>query len=330
MNARMIGLGLLSLGLAIGTHAQPEMARSESAVPEVTLFEDADAGTLRFEIDGTEAFNYQFGAQYALPHIWPLRSPTGQSMLVQHPNPYPHHRSLWIADKVQVDDGPIVDFYHHWKNYRNAEHPEQGHKSFIRQAGLQLREASDGEARAVATLEWVIEEEAIALRETRSFHVTALGEGEYLIDLAWTLTAADGDVRFHSDWVHYAWPFVRMDPVFNGENGGTIEDDQGRHGQEATNEKYAEWIDYSNEVDGEFAGIAVMLLPSDEQRKWLTREYGTFGPRRVDSLSGTGFVLKQGESLVGRAGILVHRGNATTGRVAQRYEQFVKDASDGD
>jgi hypothetical protein len=298
--------------------------------PGVTLIDNAEAGTLRFKIDGIEVFTYQYGKQYALPHVWPLQSPTGQSMLVQHPDPFPHHRSLWLADKLQVDDGPVIDFYHCWKNYRDEERPEEGFKSYIRHMGFERLDADGAEARVVATLEWVIEDETVALRETRSFHVKALGDGEYVLDLAWTLTAADGDVKFHSDWVHYGWPYVRMDPVFSGEQGGTIEDDHGRRGQVATNEQYAEWIDYSNEVDGEVSGVAVMLMPSDQPRKWLTREYGTFGPRRVDSLSGTGFVLKQGESISGRAGILVHRGDVQAGRVVERYQAFIRGATDGD
>ena len=312
------------------TGTSDKAAAHDAVPPVVTLFEDPDAGILRVEIDRAEAFSYRCDDQYALPHVWPLRSPGGQSMLVQHPDPYPHHRSLWIADRVQVGDGPDVDFYHCWKNYRDPEHPEQGFKSFIRHTGFEKAETAGTEAEFIATLEWVIEDDTIALRERRAFRVAALGDGEYLLDLAWTLTAADGDVKFHSDWVHYAWPYVRMDPAWSGEQGGMIEDDQGRRGQEATDGQYAEWIDYSGEVEGERAGVAVMLLPSAEPRKWLTREYGTFGPRRIDSLSGTGFTLKQGELLEGRAAILVHRGDAAGGRVAERYHWWVEGASRGD
>jgi len=56
---------------------------------------------------------------------------------------------------------------------------------------------------------------------------------------------------------------------------------------------------------------------------WQVRDYGTFGPRRPDAQSGVPFVLKKGESLQQRVGILVHSGDATTGRVAERYQQFI-------
>jgi hypothetical protein len=300
------------------------------AQPAVTLFADPDAGILRVEIDRAEAFSYRHDGQYALPHVWPLRSPGGGSMLVQHPDPFPHHRSLWIADRVQIDGGPDVDFYHCWKNLRDAERPEQGFRSFIRHTGFESMKASGREAEFVASLEWVIDESTVALRERRSFHVTALGDGEYLLDLEWALTAASGDVTFTSDWVHYAWPYVRMDPAWSGDRGGVIEDDRGRRGQAATNEQHASWVDYSSTVDGERAGIAVMVPPGDAPPKWVTREYGTFGPRRVDALSGTRFTLEQGRTLEGRAAVLVHRGDAAGGRVAERYAQWLEGIDDGD
>lgn len=300
----------------------PHTAAAPDDQPTVTLFEDPDAHILRVEIDRAEAFSYRYDDQYAIPHVWPLRSPEGQPMLVQHPDPYPHHRSLWIADRVKIADGREVDFYHCWKNYRDPDHPEQGYKSSIRHTGFESRDASANRASFVATLDWVIDGDTTALRERRAFRTTALGDGEYLLDLAWTLTAADSPVTFTSDWVHYAWPYLRLAPEWSGDHGAVITDDQGRHTQAGTNEQYADWIDCSNTVNAKTAGVAVFLPPSPEPRKWLTREYGTFGPRRPDALSGTGFTLAPGESLAGRAAILVHKGDTAAGRVAQRYADW--------
>lgn len=62
--------------------------------------------------------------------------------------------------------------------------------------------------------------------------------------------------------------------------------------------------------------------PQQPEPKWFTRDYGTFGPRRPDAKSGTKFVLKRGESLSQRVGVLVHRGDVQEGRVAQRYQDY--------
>jgi len=139
------------------------------------------------------------------------------------------------------------------------------------------------------------------------------------------LAAAHGDVAFISDAVHYAWPYLRINETFNGLHGGTISNDRGQRGQKATNMQPARWIDYSNTVDDVAEGLAVFQWPDPggQPRRWLTREYGTFGPRRPDPQSGKPFTLKQGDTLSQRVGILVHRGDVEAGRVAERYEQYV-------
>ena len=88
--------------------------------------------------------------------------------------------------------------------------------------------------------------------------------------------------------------------------------------------KEARWVDYSNTVGGITEGLAVFQWPDGKPHRWLTREYGLVGPRRPDERSGKPFVLKKGESLSQRGGILVHKGDVRTGRVAQRYQQYVK------
>ncbi|MCK7482999.1 MAG: PmoA family protein [Candidatus Moduliflexus flocculans] len=70
--------------------------------------------------------------------------------------------------------------------------------------------------------------------------------------------------------------------------------DTGATGQEATNMKPALWIDYSNTVDGVTEGVAVFQYPDGREHRWLTREYGCFGPRRPDDRSGKPFTLKDG------------------------------------
>ena len=278
---------------------------------------------MRFVLNDQEAFAYQYAEVWAIPHIWPLRSPSGRSLLVQRTEPYPHHRSLWIVDRVQLEDGPVTDFYHEWSNLRDRERPELGHHSFIRHERFGELHASSGGAAAHVELTWIVQDDVPVLDQGLRMELEDLGDGEYLLHLVWELRATYGAVRFLSDWVHYAWPYLRMDPAFSGERGGTVTDDRGRTGQEATNEQYARWIDYSNTVDGVTEGLAVFLPDDGQQRKWLTREYGTFGPRRPDAQSGTQFTLGRGERLAGRVAILVHRGDVTSGRVAARYRDYV-------
>ena len=223
-------------------------------------------------LDGRELTAYQHGPSYAIPHLFPLTSPSGKPLITQHPDPFPHHRALWLVDRVQAEGGPDVDFYHHWKNYVDADDPSLGHKHLIRHDALTAAEVVDGVAHLGARLTWVTDAVDAAgladaaagtavLDQTLDLRVRDLGEGEALLDLSWTLSPSDGAVTFKSDWVHYAWPYLRIDPTFAGEAGGLLLSDSGGRGQGETNEQYAGWIDYSNTVAGLPEGVTVFVVP---------------------------------------------------------------------
>jgi hypothetical protein len=298
--ARWLSCALLLPGCASGP--RPELHRDDAA------------GRVTVAAEGREIVSWQFGTASTMPHWFPLKSPSGKDLLIQHPDPYPHHRAMWIADKVQLGDGPVVDFYHGL--------PREA-MPCIRHVETGTPEVPFGACAAVgARLQWIANG-APVLDDERLMVLVPLADGEALIDLAWTLRAAHGPVTFHSDWIHYAWPYLRVHPQFSAESGGTLVDDQGRTGQGGTNGRYANWIDCSNTVDGVTEGVAVFVPQDGQWRKWLTRDYGCFGPRRDDAQSGVKFTLEKGEELSGRVRIFVHRGDAVTGRVAERYREYV-------
>ncbi len=285
---------------------------------------DDDAGKLTVVMDGRDILTYQYGKEFAIPHYWPVRSPSGKLLTVQHPDPYPHHRSLWIADKLQCGSGPVVDFYHCVKNYNQEGQPESGFRHFIRHQRFGELKAERGRVIIEAELTWFVNQTTPVLDERRTMSVMALGNGEYLLDLAWELKASHGDVKILSDDVHYAWPYVRMHPQFSGESGGVIVNDRGLQGQSGTHDQVAKWIDYSNTVEETTEGLALFIFDDGNEHRWLTREYGTFGPRRPDQTSGSNFELRLGDSLSGRVGILVHRGDVHSGKVNLRYQQYLE------
>lgn len=300
------------------------LCSSLATSPVVTLQPNHAEQELVVLVDGQPALAYRYADEYALPHYFPIRSPSGKSLTIQRPTRYPHHRSLWIADKVQAASRPLVDFYHCWRNQRDPKDPAVGFDHFIRHQRFAELKAEGATAIIQAELQWIINDKVPVLAEHRTLRVVGLQNREYFAELTWKLTAVDGWVTFHSDAVHYAWPYVRMHPQFSGESGGQITNDRGHFGQAETHGKTAAWIDYSNTVDGETEGLALFVHPNDGPRKWLTREYGTFGPRRPEAYNGTKFTLRKGETLQGRVGILVHRGDATSGQIAKRYQQYVK------
>ena len=293
--------------------------------PQVELRRDDAAGRLQILIDSREALVYQYAPTLDLPHYWPMNSPSGKNMLVQRTEPYPHHRSFWFADTVRLNGGREVSLYNAFysgrKTGENMYAPP--YRDHIRHLRFTRLEAKGGIAAVDTDLIWEMDGDTPILKEERRLTVYALADGEHFLDLTFKLTSAYGEVEFISDDVHYAWPFLRLEKLWSGEEGGTIITDTSATGQEATNMKVARWIDYSNTVASETAGVAVFEWPYGKEHRWLTRDYGCFGPRRTDERSGKPFNLKKGESITQRVGVLVHRGDSKEGRVAERYELFV-------
>jgi len=293
---------------------------------EIELRRDDTAGRLQVVIDGREALVYQYAEDLDLPHYWPMNSPSGRNMLVQQTEPYPHHRSFWFADTVRLNGGRDVSLYNALYTGKETAPKTYGppFRDHIRHLEFTRLESRDNRAVIDASLVWEMDGRQPILEERRHAIVYALGNGEYLLDLTFTLIATAGDVDFISDNVHYAWPYLRLQTQWSGEKGGRIAADTGAIGQEATNLKAALWIDYSNTVDSESAGVAVFQWPDGQEHRWLTREYGCFGPRRPDDRSGKPFTLKKGDSIIQRVGVLVHRGDVKSGRVAERYRQYLE------
>ena len=297
------------------------------ANPDITLARDDASGTLAVLIGGREAVVYRYGGELDMPHYWPMRSPRGPNMLVEKTEPYPHHRSFWFADTIRPEGGERdVGFYNALYGGVKTESGDYGppYRDRIRHESFTRLESAADRAEVEAELVWEMDGGRPVIDERRRLVVHSLGGGEYLLDLTWTLTASRGDVLFASDDVHYAWPFLRLDPAFSGDKGGRITSDTGAVGQEATNMKPALWIDYSNTVEGITEGVAVFQWPDGREHRFLTREYGTFGPRRPDEQSGKPFTLKKGESIAQRVGVLVHTGDVAGGRVRQRYNKYIE------
>ena len=317
MMARILVSICLCTILAAGSLVDP---------PQIELRRDDEAGRLRVLIDGREILAYQYIHWLDLPHYCPLNTPSGKNILVQQTEPYPHHRAFWFADTIRLNGEREVSTYNALYSGQKIGQNAYGPPFRDRIRHLDITRCESNGSRAVIDTElvWEMDGDRPVLEERRHLVVHALGKGEYLLDMVFELNASFGDVHFVSDDVHYAWPYLRLHPRFSGENGGTITSSSGATGQEATNMKVARWIDYSNTVEGTTEGIAVFQWPDGQEHRWLTREYGTFGPRRPDAKSGNPFTLKKGDSILQRVGILVHAGNVKTGRVAKRYKQYVK------
>lgn len=316
--------GLLALlAFTLAPPAEWAAEAAPTAAP-VEFRRDQSAGTVRVLIGSQEACVFRYGPDVDLPHYYPLRSPSGQLLTVQQTNPYPHHRSLWFADKIELHGHPPVEFYMAFVT-RDPQNTSDPFANRIRHTEF-LPGSFDQTTREIRSkLVWEANRgQRPYLDEQRVVRVVPLGEGEYLLDMIFTVAAAYDAVTFRSDAVHYAWPFVRMHAQFSVEQGGTITNSEGGTNEKGTHNQFARWVDYSNTVNGQREGLTLFSHAQNAHpHRWLTRDYGTFGPRRVDDRSGKPFVLEKGQTLRQRVGILVHRGDVRSGRVAERYQEYL-------
>jgi hypothetical protein len=305
-------------------------AASSNREARISFSHDAEAGTMTVVIDGKPAFIYQHHKDLDLTHFWPVNSPSGKNMLVQKTEPYPHHRALWFADKIRLDGGEPAELYN--ALYSGTGGQKKPYKPYtapfrnrIRHVEFSNENAGRSKAHIEENLVWEIEGGKPAIDEHRDINIRAMSEGQFFIDITFTVTASYGPVEFVSDAVHYAWPYIRMNTTFSVDGGGTITNSEGGVNQDGTHDKVARWVDYSTTVDGVTEGLAVFSHPSnDYPHKWLTRDYGCFGPRRNDEQSGKPFTLKKGESISQRIGILIHTGDVEEGAVSDRYTRYAE------
>lgn len=311
---RILFGGLLAVGVLV-----------QAGEPKVA-FHDDGRGQLQILVDGREALAYQYAPDLDMAHFYPVRSPSGKSMTVEQTEPYPHHRSFWFADTIQLEGNRQASTYFAI-NSKDPKDPKSPFKDHIRHVAFVPGKTEGNEGTIGMKLVWEMDRNVPMLDEQRLLRVVSLGEGEYFLDVTFTLTAAYGNVTFKSDNAHYAWPYIRINEQFNVEKGkATMTNSEGGVNQKQTHGKPAHWVDYSAPVADGFEGLAMFSHPSNGYpHTWLTRDYGTFGPRRVDAKNGKPFVLPKGESLVQRIGVLVHKGDVKTGRVAERYRQYVED-----
>jgi len=293
--------------------------------PRIVLKNDEAASRVSICVDGVEAFAYRYGKDLGFPRFYPIWSPSGKVMTVQEAPPYPHHQSFWFADTVQLEGQRKASFYGaiysrvDKKDSRSPFKDQIVHAEFLTEKQLVPDQLETG-----MKLVWQVDQKVPVLDQEQRIRIVALGDGQYFLDIRYRVTASYGDVHFVSDAVHYAWPYVRMHPQFSVNKGGQITNSEGGINQAGTCNKEARWVDYSNTIGGEAEGLAIFSHSQNEYpHQWLTRDYGTFGPRRPDAQSGKPFTLAKGKMMERRVGVLIHKGDVKSGRVIERYAAYV-------
>ncbi|MBB3207220.1 hypothetical protein FHS27_003039 [Rhodopirellula rubra] len=302
-------------------------------VDRVSVVIDDDAGSLTLQVDGKTAFVYRYGPSVDLPHFDPFNSVSGRPMTAKISRDHPHHRSFWVADeRVQLEGQPepvglYMAVYSGVTDKAKSPWPIAPYKSRVAHVEFENLKVQGDTASFDEKLTWMNGDIPL-LDELRHYRVVAFPNGEYFFDFSFELRATYGNVTIKRDTAHYAIPYIRMNDQFNvKKGGGKIVNSEGGINESGTHDQLAYWADYSAPLSGsdDAEGIACMIHPSkNPPHLWLIRDYGTWGPRGATGYHNATFTIAKGEGYDQRVGILVHEGDASTGNVAQRYQQYSK------
>jgi hypothetical protein len=279
---------------------------------------------------GDELFGfYHFAPDLARPFIYPVLGPGGVAVTRHFPmrpdvagesRDHPHHRSLWTA-YGEVND---VDNWSEEKGHGSVRH-------------LEFDSVTSGPVCGgfVARNRWVDPQERPQVEERRAVTLYHAGPERRLLDYEVTFTAGDADVQF-GDTKEGGLLSFRVATPMDGEGGGRIENGGGGRGEKECWGRPSPWCDYSGTVEGAHLGIAVMDHPDNLRHPvyWHVRDYGLmttnpFGTSTFENDPGKRgeYTLRAGDRLHFRYRVLIHRGDAREGRVAETWDAFARPAA---
>jgi Methane oxygenase PmoA len=275
------------------------------------------------DVDGKPFTVFHYGAESGKPYLAPIRSASGKIVTRRFPTEtvagestdHVHHTGLWFS----YDDVNGVQF---WGNHPSYKNPKTG-RIVVRNADFQEGERVGTLA---AILEWRGPKNELLIVENRKmvFHSDPKLR---VMDFEIMLTAAD-DLTF-GDTKEGAFA-IRLADALSERKGGKMVNADGAAGMAAVWGKRSNWVDYSGEIDGEKLGVAIFDSPQNPRYPtyWHARDYGLFAlnPFGAHAFDGkqaeSRWQLAKGKQLVFRWRVVVHPGDAESGRVAELYRDY--------
>jgi hypothetical protein len=304
---------------------------------------------LEFTCAKTVVARYHKGAKVAKPYLWPILGPgnvpmtrawpmeTGKGETMDHV----HQKSAWFCHGDVIPEGMEltageksgnkevqgIDFWSEGKGHGVIVCTKVGEPQW------EGREHSLVET----TNEWRTAEGRKILDETRTLHLYGYGDARLFvfdIDLhASVCPITFGDTKEGSFGVRVSDAICEV--VGKQKGSGKLENAEGKTAAKNVWGMQSAWCDYSGPIEGQTVGLAILTDPSNAHPScWHSRDYGLMAANPFGRGTHAKFPavkdktdlvkLAKGEHLKLRYGILVHKGDAKEGNVADWYERFVK------
>ena len=277
--------------------------------------------SISVEIDGKPFTTFHYGVEAGKPFLAPIRSASGKivtrgfpmQMLPGESRDHLHHRGLWFS----YDDVNGVKFWENDPTYT---------KGRIGRIVVRSANWKDSAGTLNAVMEWRDPEGKVLLVENRDMTFRP-GPNLRIIDFHITLTAAVdvtlGDTKEGAFAIRLAEPFTER-------KGGKMVNADGLAGMANCWGKRSNWVDYTAEMDGERLGVAMFSHPKNPRHPtfWHVRDYGLFslnpfGQKAFnEELEESKWKLSAGQKVEFRWRVVIHSGDAQTGKVADLYQAY--------
>ncbi len=284
---------------------------------------------LRVEINGqlfTEYYFKNVPRPFCYPVIGPENSPMTRNWPMKDaPNEehdHKHHRSLWFTH------GSVNghDFWSEEKDFGKIVHD-----SFD-----EVRSGADtGVIRA--RNKWVAADGTLVCRDETTVRIyPPRSPAERVLDWEVTLHALDKDLTF-GDTKEGSMALRLAETMrLQGKVGkGHIINSEGVKDGETWG-KRAKWCDYYGPVEGNIVGVAIFDHPDNPRHPtwWHVRDYGLFAANpfgkhdfeKLKDKTAGNLVVSVGKSITFKYRFYFHEGDNEKGRVAERYDEYVKAA----
>jgi hypothetical protein len=305
--------------------------------PRIELTKEGEA---EFFLGDELVARYHMSWELAKPYFWPLNAPgkvpvtRGWPMVKGLPKEtadHVHQKSGWFCHGDVIPEGVTVVSSSD-KHVKGVDFwsESKGHGRIARMA--------TGTPKGGKTLyvknEWQDSAATKILDEEQRMSLHPVADGRLIvvdIDLRATVCPITfGDTKEGAFGVRVN-DQIRL--TAKGEHSQLV-NAQGKSGEKDVWGMLSDWCDYSGDIDGKRAGIAVFDAPTNKPRAaWHSRGYGLMAANpfgRAESgfparKGETDLVkLAKGEHLKLRYGIYLHAGDAKDGKVAEAYEAFSK------
>lgn len=285
--------------------------------------ESPETKEIRVELDGQPFTSFRTDAR--VPYLHPLRSASG-AVLTRHwpmedgfegeEKDHPHHRSFWMS-------------------HGNVNGHDFWAWQFGKDPKIELKKVGPVTPNGFTVeLAWTAGG-LTHLTETRSYTFREIDAKTTMIDFSSKLIAADGDAVFGD--TKEGFFATRVDRTLRQKGPtakGSILDSEGRKDGDAWG-KRSEWVAFSGpDEKGEPAVIAVLDHPSNLRHPtwWHARDYGLLAanPFGIHDFEGKKdktigqHVLKKGDALVFRYGVILHHGELHSAKLAERWSEFAR------